>query len=138
MSTIAIPYMVCSPKFLSRSAHEDNSCSYGYMLLYTKQENTRSVSTSALPFGSQQEGQKVAKVIINFTATSEKELSINHGEFVQVLNDTRNWWLVENKHGTRGYVPSDMLESVSMKQAKDASMQGKGIPPSCSNTLEYL
>ena len=96
------------------------------------------MSTSALPFGSQQEGQKVAKVMINFTATSEKELSITRGELVQVLNDTRNWWLVKNKHGSRGFVPSNMLELVSTTQASDASMQGKRIPPSCSNILEYV
>ena len=81
-----------------------------------------------MQFGSQ-EGQKFAKVIIGFASTSEKELSINCGEIVQVLNDTRNWWLVKNNHGSRGFVPSNMLESLTTtKQARDASKQGKGIP----------
>ena len=85
------------------------------------------MSTSSIQFGSQQ-GQKVAKVINSFTATSGKELSISSGEFVQVLNDTRNWWLVKNRHGSHGFVPSSMLQSLPTKQARDASNQGKGIP----------
>ena len=65
---------------------------------------------------------------MSFTAASEKELSIIRGEYVQVLNDTRNWWLVRNKHGSCGFVPSNMLQSLPTKQARDASKQGKGIP----------
>ena len=65
---------------------------------------------------------------MSFTATSGKELSISRGEFVAVLNDTRNWWLVKNNHGSCGFVPSSMLELLP-KQARDASKQGKGIPP---------
>lgn len=66
---------------------------------------------------------------MNFTATSEKELSIFRGEYVEVLNDTRNWWLVRNKRGNGGFVPSNMLELLPTKQARDASKQGKGITP---------
>ena len=97
-------------------------------MYYTAQENTQSVSTSAVQFGSQEGGQKVAKVTMSFTATSEKELSIFRGEYVQVLNDTRNWWFVMNKRGNCGFVPSNMLESLPTKPARDASKQGKRFP----------
>ena len=67
-------------------------------------------------------------MIINFTATSDKELTITRGELVTVLKDTRNWWLVKNRQGRSGFVPSNMLELLSTKQARDAGKQGKGIP----------
>ena len=67
-------------------------------------------------------------MIMNFTATSDKELTITRGELVQVLNDTRNWWLVKNQRGSSGFVPSNMLELLSIKQTRDAGKQSKGIP----------
>lgn len=67
--------------------------------------------------------------MINFTATRDKELTITRGELVQVLNDTRNWWLVKNRQGRSGFVPGNMLELLSAKQGReDAGKQGKGIP----------
>lgn len=83
---------------------------------------------SAVQFGSQPDGQKVAKVIVSFPASSDKELSVTCGELVQVLNDTRNWWLVKNRQGSRGFVPSNILELLPTKLTRDASKQGKDIP----------
>eukprot|EP00911_Craspedida_sp_UC1_P002483 UC1_evm1s1845 len=56
-----------------------------------------------------------AKVLFDFEASSETELSVQAEEIVIVLEQvdasgTSDWWLVENHAGARGYVPSNYME----------------------------
>jgi len=71
---------------------------------------------------------KIAKVIFSFEATNPQELTISRGERVEVLDDSRKWWMVKSRVGGCGYVPSNMLELLPPKQSRDttaARRQGK-------------
>ena len=74
----------------------------------------------------------MAKVVFSFEATNSQELTISRGERVSVLDDSRKWWLVNNTVGGSGYVPSNMLELLSLKQSRDttaARRQGERESP---------
>ena len=53
-------------------------------------------------------------------AAALEELSIHRGEKVEVLDDSKNWWMVKNRFGTTGYLPCNLLEVVPPKK-KNAS-----------------
>nr|XP_034990479.1 epidermal growth factor receptor kinase substrate 8-like protein 1 [Zootoca vivipara] len=48
----------------------------------------------------------------NFTARNSNELSVLHGDTLQVLDDTKKWWKVQNRYGQVGYVPYNILAPV--------------------------
>ncbi|XP_068608175.1 epidermal growth factor receptor kinase substrate 8-like protein 3b [Brachionichthys hirsutus] len=50
------------------------------------------------------------KVVYDFMARNNQELSIFKGEVVQVIQKTRQWWLVRNGRGEEGNVPQNVLE----------------------------
>uniref|UniRef100_A0A7M5WJE7 SH3 domain-containing protein n=1 Tax=Clytia hemisphaerica TaxID=252671 RepID=A0A7M5WJE7_9CNID len=49
-------------------------------------------------------------VVYDYLAHNNKELTIHAGEKVEVIDNSRRWWLVKNTHGDQGYVPSTVLE----------------------------
>lgn len=50
------------------------------------------------------------RVIYNFMARNSQELSIMKDEVVQVINKSKQWWLVRNTQGQEGNVPQNVLE----------------------------
>jgi len=102
--------------------------------IFFSQESSRSSSTNNVNTTQQDGGGvKTAKVVFPFEATNAQELTINRGEHVEVLDDSRKWWRVKNRVGGHGYVPSNMLELLpSKKQSRDntaARRQGEGKLP---------
>jgi len=59
-------------------------------------------------FPDQKEEQKV-RVLKDFTARDEMELSVRADEILVVLDDSRKWWHCRNEQGQVGYVPSNLL-----------------------------
>lgn len=55
-------------------------------------------------------GGKIAQVSHPRTANNDKELSVNRGEFLEVLDDSRKWWRVQNSQGQVGHVPHTIVE----------------------------
>ncbi|XP_061408713.1 epidermal growth factor receptor kinase substrate 8-like [Lethenteron reissneri] len=53
---------------------------------------------------------KFVKAKYDFVARSSAELSINREETLEVLDDSSNWWKVQNENGSVGFVPSNMVE----------------------------
>ncbi|KAM6981969.1 epidermal growth factor receptor kinase substrate 8-like protein 3b [Tautogolabrus adspersus] len=50
------------------------------------------------------------RVIYNFMARNNQELSIMKGEVVKVVQKTKQWWLVRNSQNEEGNVPQNVLE----------------------------
>ncbi|KAM7533010.1 hypothetical protein Aperf_G00000127608 [Anoplocephala perfoliata] len=55
-------------------------------------------------------GAKVARVTRDFLAESDQEISLKAGEYVEVLNDSRNWNHLRNRKGVEGYAPFTILD----------------------------
>ncbi|XP_060913221.1 epidermal growth factor receptor kinase substrate 8-like protein 3b [Labrus mixtus] len=52
------------------------------------------------------------RVIYDFMARSNQELSIMKGEVVQVVQKSKQWWLVRNSQNQEGNVPQHVLETI--------------------------
>ncbi|XP_076859924.1 epidermal growth factor receptor kinase substrate 8-like protein 3b isoform X2 [Brachyhypopomus gauderio] len=53
------------------------------------------------------------RVIYDFTARNRQELSVMKGEVVQVVDKSRQWWVVRNSREEEGHVPPNVLEPMS-------------------------
>ncbi|NXU59399.1 ES8L3 protein, partial [Turnix velox] len=54
--------------------------------------------------------QGLVRALYDFQGRNPQELSIRMGDTLQVLDSREKWWLVQDKHGDKGYVPSNVLE----------------------------
>ena len=82
----------------------------------------------------------MAKVLFSYTATTIDELSLKQNEKVEVLDDSKQWWMVKNKMGAKGYVPSNLLEMVQPKvtsRGENEPIAGPG-PWGLFNTLTIV
>ncbi|KAK2851301.1 hypothetical protein Q5P01_007577 [Channa striata] len=52
------------------------------------------------------------RVIYDFVARNNRELSIMKGEVVQVIQKSKQWWLVRNASGEEGSIPQNVLEPI--------------------------
>ncbi|SPP83192.1 epidermal growth factor receptor kinase substrate 8 isoform X1 [Drosophila guanche] len=52
---------------------------------------------------------KIAEVAYNKSATNDKELKVTKGEYLEIIDDSRNWWKARNSYGSIGYVPNTVL-----------------------------
>ncbi|XP_010211948.1 PREDICTED: epidermal growth factor receptor kinase substrate 8-like protein 3 [Tinamus guttatus] len=63
-----------------------------------------------------------------FQGRNAQELTVRRGDVLQVLDQRKKWWLVQNSHGDKGYVPSSILEAPGLgPRAQDTVNQGS--PP---------
>lgn len=47
---------------------------------------------------------------------NSKELTVRQGELVEVLDNAKNWWKVENFRSESGFVPKNLLEDVKIEE----------------------
>ncbi|KAK0398600.1 hypothetical protein QR680_002666 [Steinernema hermaphroditum] len=52
---------------------------------------------------------KIVQATYDRTAQNPKELTVSRGEYLEVLNDTKNWWECRNIHNRTGFVPHTIL-----------------------------
>ncbi|XP_071358825.1 epidermal growth factor receptor kinase substrate 8a isoform X2 [Trachinotus anak] len=64
-----------------------------------------------------------AKSKYDFVARNNTELSVLKDEVVEVLDDRKQWWKVQNGCGASGYVPNNILETT-----KAVDISGRGEP----------
>ncbi|KAM4885224.1 epidermal growth factor receptor kinase substrate 8-like protein 3 isoform 2-T2 [Sylvia borin] len=70
-------------------------------------DNPSQVSRSAVPAPS---SQGLVRALYDFQARNSQELSVRKGDTLQVLDQQRKWWLVQDERGDRGHVPGNILE----------------------------
>ncbi|KAI9585407.1 epidermal growth factor receptor kinase substrate 8-like protein 2 isoform X2 [Glossina fuscipes] len=57
----------------------------------------------------QANGSKIVLVTYPRTANNDKELSVVHGEYLEILDDSRKWWKARNIHGQIAHVPHTIV-----------------------------
>ncbi|KAJ1358965.1 hypothetical protein KIN20_017551 [Parelaphostrongylus tenuis] len=58
-------------------------------------------------------GSKLVMATFDRVAQNAKELTVSRGEYLEVLDDAKNWWECRNVHQRVGYVPHTILSMVS-------------------------
>uniref|UniRef100_A0A8B9NFY0 EPS8 like 3 n=1 Tax=Accipiter nisus TaxID=211598 RepID=A0A8B9NFY0_9AVES len=54
--------------------------------------------------------QGLVRALYEFQGRNPQELSIRMGDTLQVLDQQKKWWLVQDSQGQKGYVPGNILE----------------------------
>ncbi|XP_061528986.1 epidermal growth factor receptor kinase substrate 8-like protein 3b [Phycodurus eques] len=62
------------------------------------------------PDGRAKEGRDHMRVIYDFMARNNRELTVMKGEVVEVVQRSKQWWLVRNNRAVEGNVPQNVLE----------------------------
>ena len=68
----------------------------------------------------QRRGCQIVQVTYPRTANNEKELSVVRGEFLEVIDDSRNWWKCRNSRGQFAHVPHTIVAGYEPESPKSA------------------
>lgn len=69
--------------------------------------------------GLRSRSAKIVRVAYSRTANNHKELSVVRGEYLEVLDDSKNWWKVVNVLGQVAHVPSTIVKMYTPAQDDD-------------------
>ncbi|XP_005527016.1 PREDICTED: epidermal growth factor receptor kinase substrate 8 isoform X1 [Pseudopodoces humilis] len=95
-----------------------------------KQTVSRHVDRNYEAHGKAQ-SKKYAKCKYEFVARNNSELSVMKEEIVEILDDRKQWWKVQNKSGSTGFVPNNILDPLRMAEG------GQGWPePAYTRTIQ--
>ncbi|XP_060786826.1 epidermal growth factor receptor kinase substrate 8-like protein 3b [Neoarius graeffei] len=81
------------------------------------------------------------RVSYDFTARNRQELSVMRGDVVQVVNKSRQWWIVRNNHNEEGHVPPNVLEPMNGEEParmnRTPNLDMKSSPEEVRTWLQY-
>ncbi|XP_062247254.1 epidermal growth factor receptor kinase substrate 8-like protein 3b isoform X2 [Platichthys flesus] len=76
------------------------------------------------------------QAVNNFTARNNRELSIMKGDMVQVIQKSKQWWLVSNARNEQGNVPMNVLEPIGSARENVLETRGPVIMDMNSSPAE--
>ncbi|NXY66219.1 ES8L3 protein, partial [Callaeas wilsoni] len=71
----------------------------------------------------------LVRALYDFQARNSQELSVRKGDTLQVLDQQRKWWLVQDERGDRGHVPGNILEPLAEPGHKAKNSAREDGPP---------
>nr|XP_060632625.1 epidermal growth factor receptor kinase substrate 8 isoform X3 [Anolis sagrei ordinatus] len=66
--------------------------------------------------------KKYAKTNYDFVGRNQSELSVLKDEILEILDDRKQWWKVQNANGVTGFVPNNILEPLRTQEPGAAEM----------------
>ncbi|XP_067095482.1 epidermal growth factor receptor kinase substrate 8-like protein 3b [Osmerus mordax] len=69
------------------------------------------------------------RVIYDFMARNNQELSVLKGEVVEVVDKSKQWWIIRNVRKEEGYVPQNILEPVDAGRPAEDDQDMHSPPP---------
>ncbi|XP_030370261.1 epidermal growth factor receptor kinase substrate 8 [Scaptodrosophila lebanonensis] len=78
----------------------------------------------------------IAEVIYNKSATNDKELNVTTGEYLEIIDDSRNWWKARNSKGNIGYVPNTVLKPYNFEHVPHRNGRDTDSLASVSSGIE--
>lgn len=67
---------------------------------------------------------RIALVTFDRERMNMRELTVTKSEYLQVLDDERNWWKCKNSEGEVGFVPHTLLKAIIYTDVSDRQCQG--------------
>ncbi|XP_027890731.1 epidermal growth factor receptor kinase substrate 8-like protein 1 isoform X1 [Xiphophorus couchianus] len=75
------------------------------------------------------EAERLYRCSYDFIARNNSELSVQHGETLEVLESSKRWWKCRNRFGQSGFVPFTVLEPVEHIESPSSSSRPPSLPP---------
>uniref|UniRef100_A0A3P9PVN7 EPS8 signaling adaptor L1b n=1 Tax=Poecilia reticulata TaxID=8081 RepID=A0A3P9PVN7_POERE len=75
------------------------------------------------------EAERLYVCSYDFIARNNSELSVQHGETLEVLESSKRWWKCRNRFGQSGFVPFTVLEPVDHIESPTSSRPPSLPPP---------
>uniref|UniRef100_UPI00398F7732 epidermal growth factor receptor kinase substrate 8-like protein 3b n=1 Tax=Pristiophorus japonicus TaxID=55135 RepID=UPI00398F7732 len=81
------------------------------------------------PFERSQKDPQFARAMYDFVKRNTRELSVMKGDFLEVLEATKQWWKVRNSSSHVGYVPSNIMQLVNREEPRPSHVNNpRGLP----------
>ncbi|XP_055337923.1 epidermal growth factor receptor kinase substrate 8-like [Paramacrobiotus metropolitanus] len=120
-----------SEKERDRDRHSDFSDGVGSENDYERRQRRFAGDLLESKAASSASTAKLVQVQHARAGRNDKELSVQEGEILEVLNDSRKWWQTRNSRGQVGYVPHTIVRAYAGDTADDAYASGyPGASPS--------